>query len=79
MLCRAGDQPQDDAEVELHGAGAEAHRVGDGAAVDAGHRKPVVEDALFGLRAAAPALLSNLSYASGKTLAWDPVNLAVKG
>jgi hypothetical protein len=36
-------------------------------------RKPVVEDALFGLRAAGPAVLSNLSYAQAKPLAWDPV------
>jgi len=41
-------------------------------------RKPVVEDALFGLRAAAPALLSNASYYSGKTLEWDPANCQVK-
>jgi predicted dehydrogenase len=40
-------------------------------------RKPVVEDAVFGLRAAAPALLSNQSYFLGKTMAWDPANLAV--
>jgi predicted dehydrogenase len=34
-------------------------------------RKPVVEDALFGLRAAAPALLCNLSYAKQRPVAWD--------
>jgi len=42
-------------------------------------RKPVVEDATFGLRAAGPALLSNLSYYSGKTVAWDPRTMQVKG
>ena len=42
-------------------------------------RKPVVEDALFGLRAAAPALLSNASYYSGKTMEWDPAGCRVKG
>jgi hypothetical protein len=34
-------------------------------------RKPVVEDALFGLRAAAPALLCNLSYDQGQPVGWD--------
>jgi len=37
--------------------------------------KPVVEDALFGYRAAAPALLCNDSYFQGKPIKWDPVNL----
>jgi len=35
----------------------------------------VVEDALFGYRAAAPALLCNDSYFQGKTMRWDPVQL----
>ncbi len=42
-------------------------------------RRPVVEDAVFGLRAAGPALLCNQSYYSGKTIQWDPVNMQVKG
>lgn len=42
-------------------------------------RQPVVEDATFGLRAAAPALLSNESYYSAKTIGWDPAALEVKG
>ena len=37
--------------------------------------KPVVEDALFGYRAAAPAILCNDSYFQGKTIHWDPENL----
>lgn len=41
-------------------------------------RKPLVEDAVFGFRAAAPAVLSNTSYFGGKTVQWDPVNLKVK-
>ncbi len=35
-------------------------------------RKPVTEDAVFGFRAAAPALLTNDSYFEGQPIAWDP-------
>ncbi len=38
-------------------------------------KKTVAEDALFGYRAAAPALLCNDSYFSEKPIRWDPVNL----
>jgi predicted dehydrogenase len=34
-------------------------------------RRPVVEEALFGLRAAAPALLCNLSYEKERPVTWD--------
>ena len=34
--------------------------------------KPVQEDAAFGYRAAAPALLCNDSFRQGRTIAWDP-------
>ena len=40
-------------------------------------RKPVVEDALFGLRAAAPALLCNLSYDKSRPVGWDPETFKV--
>jgi hypothetical protein len=39
--------------------------------------KPVYEDAVFGLRAAAPALLCNDSYRNGRVIAWDPVAMKV--
>jgi len=35
-------------------------------------RRPVVEDPVFGYRAAGAALLSNRSYFSGKVVNWDP-------
>ena len=40
-------------------------------------KKSVVEDSLFGYRAAAPALLCNDSYFTDKAVKWDPVNLKV--
>ena len=41
-------------------------------------RKPVVEDATFGFRAAGPALLSNLSYFEKRVIEWDPQTMKVK-
>jgi hypothetical protein len=35
-------------------------------------RKPVVEDGVFGYRAAGAALLSNLSIERGQVIKWDP-------
>ena len=40
--------------------------------------KPVVEDAVFGFRAAGPALLCNMSYFDQKIVGWDPVKMKVK-
>ena len=37
--------------------------------------KPVIEDAVFGYRAAAPALLCNDSYFQEKAIKWDPVKM----
>ena len=41
-------------------------------------RKPVIEDAVFGLRAAGPALLSNTSYFEQRVVHWDPATLTEK-
>jgi predicted dehydrogenase len=38
-------------------------------------RKPVTEDATFGFRAAAPALLTNDSYFEGAPIAWNPESM----
>lgn len=40
--------------------------------------KPVVEDAVFGFRAAAPCLACNDSYFQKKIIHWDPVNMKQK-
>lgn len=40
--------------------------------------KPVVEDAEFGFRAAAPALACNESYFKKKIIHWDPIQLKLK-
>jgi len=42
-------------------------------------RKPVVEDAIFGFRAAGPALLSNLSYFENRVVEWDPASMKIRG
>jgi len=42
------------------------------------NKTSVVEDALFGYRAAAPALLCNDSYFQNKFINWDPVQLKLK-
>jgi len=40
-------------------------------------RKPVIEDAVFGYRAAGPAVLTNTSYFEGKPIEWDPEKMKV--
>lgn len=41
-------------------------------------RRPVVEDAVFGFRAAGPALVSNISYFENRIVEWNPVTMQVK-
>ena len=41
------------------------------------NKSSVIEDAVFGYRAAAPALLCNDSYYTDKAVKWDPINLKV--
>jgi predicted dehydrogenase len=38
-------------------------------------RKPVVEDPIFGFRAAGPALLSNISYFENRVCKWNPATM----
>ena len=40
---------------------------------------PVAEDAVFGLRAAAPALACNDSYFGDRIIRWDPDAMEVEG
>ena len=40
-------------------------------------RKPVIEDAVFGFRAAGPALLSNVSYFEKRVCVWDPQTMTL--
>jgi hypothetical protein len=40
--------------------------------------KPVVEDPIFGFRAAAPCLAANESYFQKKIIYWDPVGMKLK-
>ena len=77
-----------DAERELTPAEEEVFRAPNGYSDTVDHfrnffasvrsRKPVVEDAVFGLRAAGPAVLSNLSYFGSKPVQWDPDQMRVK-
>jgi hypothetical protein len=41
-------------------------------------RKPVVEDAMFGFRAAGPALLSNMSYFEKRVVEWDSESMKIR-
>ena len=42
-------------------------------------RKPSVEDAVFGFRAAGPALLTNVSYFEQRVCRWDPERMSFAG
>jgi hypothetical protein len=63
-------EPEDfDADVEHHLVFFDSVRTG----------KPVVEDAVFGFRAAAPCLACNESYFKKKIIHWDPEKMKVIG
>jgi hypothetical protein len=40
-------------------------------------RKPIVEDSVFGLRAAGPALMSNVSYFGNRAVSWNPDEMKI--
>jgi predicted dehydrogenase len=42
-------------------------------------RKPVIENATFGFRAAGPAAVSNISYFERRMCEWDPQTMTLKG
>lgn len=76
-----GPQPRRNAEPETVYAppkGYSAHADHHQAFFDAVRsRKPVLEDAVFGLRAAGPALLCNESYDRRQLSRWDPATMKV--
>jgi hypothetical protein len=41
-------------------------------------RQPVVEDPVFGFRAAGAALLSNVSYEQDRIVHWDPERMEMR-
>ena len=53
-----------------------AHHLNFASAIRSG--KPVVEDAVFGFRAAAPAVLSNVSYFENRIVEWNPQTMKVQ-
>jgi predicted dehydrogenase len=74
-------------ETQLSGSTRHVHSAPDGYDARLDHfrnffaavrtRQPVVEDALFGLRAAAPSLLCNLSYEKQRPVGWNAETFAV--
>ena len=83
------DDPEPQGRKEMLQASATVYRVEEGykgahydhfnnffSAVRAG--KPAIEDAVFGYRAAAPALACNQSYYEKRAVDWDPVAMKVR-
>lgn len=75
----AGDPPRKiEAEKFVPPAGYDAHREHHKVFYEAVRaRKKPVEDAVFGFRAAGPALLANTSYFEKRMCRWNPQTMAV--
>jgi predicted dehydrogenase len=75
----AGTLRPDQTDVYMPPAGYNAHQEHHRVFWEAVRsRKPVIEDPIFGFRAAGPALLSNTSYYEGRVCGWDPVSMSEK-
>ncbi len=77
LLPPSPERMRDEAETRFtpppgYDAHVEHHRVFWNAVRE---RKPVVEDAVFGFRAAGPALLANTSYFENRICRWDPLTM----
>ena len=78
----AGNQPATKIEPERFAppAGYDAHQEHHRVFYEAVRsRKKPVEDAVFGFRAAGPALLANTSYFEKRMCHWDPDAMTVRG
>jgi len=73
---KGGSKPPINYKVPDDFNGDVAHHTNFYDAIRAG--KPVIEDPVFGFRAAGPCLAANESYFQKKIMYWDPVNMKLK-